>query len=120
MHTVKADPGKNRLYVVLDGSFSAEEMKGVTDEVIAAAKTLAAGYDVITDISRFGVVSQEAAEEIERAQKYFVESGATRGVRVIGDHVLPGMQFQRKGSEAHYVSTNVKTMAEAEEFLDRG
>ena len=26
MHTVKADPGKNRLYVVLDGSFSAEEM----------------------------------------------------------------------------------------------
>ena len=117
MHTITSDTERNRLTIVLDGSFNADQMKAITDEVIEAAKKLKAGYDVVTDISHFSVVSQEATEEIERAQKHFVESGAARGVRIVGDHVLPGMQFRRTGNEVHFVSTNVKTLQEAEEFL---
>jgi hypothetical protein len=118
MHTITANTETNRLYIVLNGSFSADELKVVTDEVIEAAKKMAPGYDVVTDISQFKVASQDATAEIERAQKYFVDSGARRGVRVVGSHVIPGMQFQRTGTEAHFVSTNVKTIEEAELLLD--
>ena len=98
---------------------TAEQMKASTDETIAAARQLKPGYDIITDISRFKVGDQGVAAEIERAQKFFVESGARRGVRIVGSSALSGMQFRRTAGEAHYSSVNVATMEDAEKLLQQ-
>lgn len=118
MYDFKIDAGKNRLYIKLSGYFEYEEMKKCSDETIKMIEKLKPGYDVITDISEFKPVSPEATKEIERVQAYFVKTGVRKGVRVVGEKILSGMQFKRKGKDAGYDSTNVATLADAEKLLD--
>ncbi len=118
MYQFKIDPVKNRLYITLEGFFSAEEMKKCSDDTIEAVKQLKPGYDVITDISRFSPVSADALQEITRVQEYFKKSGVRRGVRIVGKNAVTRMQFKRLGKSVGYVSAEVATLAEAERFLD--
>ena len=118
MYKFKIDPVKNRLYITLEGFFSTEEMKQCSDETIEAVKQLKPGYDVITDISEFAPVGIDALQEISRVQEYFRQTGVRQGVRIVGESVVTGMQFKRMGKSVGYPSTNVATLAEAEEFLD--
>ena len=88
MYEFKIDQVKNRLYITMEGFFQPEEMKQCADETIKAAKQLKPGYDVITDISRFSPVGQEAWQEISRVQEYFRKSGVRHGVRVTGNRLV--------------------------------
>jgi hypothetical protein len=119
MHSIRVDIVNNRLYLALEGFMTAEQMRISTDETIEAAKKLKPGYDIVTDISKFKVGDSGVAAEIERAQKFFVESGARRGVRIVGSSALTGIQFKRTAGEAHYASVNVATMEEAEKMLSQ-
>jgi hypothetical protein len=118
MYELKIDRVKNRLYITLEGFFSAEEMKQCSDETIEAVKQLKPEYDVITDISRFSPVGPETLQEITRVQVYFRESGVRHGVRIVGNRVITEMQFKRLGKGVGYTPTDVATLAEAERFLD--
>src|SRR5512147_2474304 len=116
--TMRADPARNRLYVMLEGFFTAEEMKQCADDTIEKTKLLRPGYCTITDVTRCKPMPPEAAKEIERVQAHFRKSGARQGVRVTGSTVLSGMQFKRTGGEAEWNSVNLPSMIEAEKFLD--
>ena len=117
MYTIQPNRIKNRLHVTLTGFFTIDEMKKCVDETIEATKKLSHGYDVITDISEFKAGSPEVAAEIQRAQTHFANSGARRGVRIVGKNALSGMQFKRTGTQAGYSSTNVATLEDAEQVL---
>jgi hypothetical protein len=119
MYEFKVDTVKNRLYITLEGFFSAEEMKQCSDATIEAIRQLQPGYDVITDISKFSPVGIDALQEIARVQEYFKQTRVRYGVRIVGESVVTGMQFKRIGKSVGYPSINVATLAEAEEFLDR-
>jgi hypothetical protein len=112
------DAARNRLYAVLEGFFTPEEMKRCADDTIEAAKKLRPGYCTITDITRCKPMPPEAAKEIERVQAYFRKSGARQGVRIVGESALSGMQFRRTGGEAEWNSVNVRSLEEAEKLLD--
>jgi hypothetical protein len=118
MYIIKTVQEKNRLYVTLIGFFTVVEMKKCVDETIQATKKLTSGYDVITDISQFKPGIPEVAKEIERAQAHFASSGVRRGLRVVGESALTGMQFNRTGKQAGYNSNNIDTLEEAERILD--
>lgn len=118
MYEFKIDTVKNRLYIKLEGFFTAEEMKECSDATIEAVKQLNPGYDVITDISQFSPVGVDALQEITRVQEYFKTSGVRHGVRIVGKSAVTGMQFKRIGKSVGFHSTNVATLAEAEKFLD--
>ena len=115
---INPDPTRNRLYAVLEGFFTPEEMKRCADDTIEAAKKLRPGYCTVTDITRCKPMPPEAAKEIERVQAYFRTSGARRGVRIVGESALSGMQFRRTGGEAEWNSVNVRSLDEAETLLD--
>jgi len=117
MYTIKTDLAKNRLYVTLNGFFTIDEMKKCVDETITATNKLKHGYDVITDISQFKPGTPEVTKEIQRAQAHFASSGARRGVRIVGENALSGMQFKRTGTQAGYSSTNVASLEAAEQVL---
>jgi len=118
MYKLRSDVSKNRLYVQLEGLFTLEEMKRCVDETIAESRKLKHGYTVVTDISQLRTPSQDVATEIERVQAHFVASAVAHGARVVGESVITGMQFRRTSVQAGYPSINVRTLAEAESFLD--
>jgi len=119
MYDIRIDQARNRLYITLTGFFEVAEAKKCADEIIAATKKLHAGYDVINDISHFKPGSPEVAKEIERAQTHVATSGVRRGVRVVGEAAIAGMQFGRTGRQTGYNSTNVATLEEAEKLLSQ-
>ena len=118
MYTVKADVEKNRLYISLVGFFKLEEMQKCTDDVIEESRKLKRGYDVITDISQFKPAGPETIKEIERGQEHFKSTGVGRGIRIVGESVLSGMQFNRTGKAIGYIPDTVATLADAESLLD--
>jgi MFS superfamily sulfate permease-like transporter len=118
MFTVKADVQKNRLYVTFQGFFNFIEMKECTDKTIEECKKLKPGYDVITDISQFKIVGQDATGEVARAQAHFKKSGVRHAIRVVGNSALANSQFTRIGKTVDYVPQTVATPAEAEKILD--
>jgi len=118
MFTIRADIDKNRLYCTLNGFFKYEEMKECTDKTIEECKKLKPGFDVITDISQFKAVGQDALDEVMRAQAFFKEHGVRHAIRVEGGSKLTNIQFSRLGKSVDYVPQVVETMAEAEKILD--
>jgi hypothetical protein len=109
MHNLKIDPAKNRLHITMSGFFNPEEMKKWAEETIATAKKLKRGFDVITDISGFKPTTPEGTKEIERVQSFFKLSGVRRGLQIIGENVLAGLQFKRMSVLSGYNPTNVDT-----------
>ncbi len=118
MYTVRANIAKNRLYVTLSGFMQYQEMKECTDKTIEESKKLKSGFDVITDISNFKAVGQDALEEVKRAQSYFKKSGVRHAIRITGNATFTNSQFSRVGKTVDYVPETVATLAEAEKILD--
>ena len=117
MYKVHADTARNRLYITLAGFLSLDEAKTCGDDAIVATRKLKSGYDVITDITDFKPGTQEVAKDIERVQLHFKNSGARRGVRIVGQNAPSSMQFSRTGKAAGFNAVNVPTLAEAEKVL---
>lgn len=119
---IRADVAKNRLYMVLNGFFTDEEIHIAAEKTIEEIKKLKAGFAVINDISTFKPATPNGAEEIKRVQVFTRERGVKRIVRVVGkDKVasaITAMQFSRTQQEAGYAADIVGTMAEAEKLLD--
>jgi len=118
MYTIKTDISKNRIYITFTGFLSYEEAKKCTDETIVATGHLKHGYDVITDISQLKPTLPEVTKEIERTQNHFKNSGVRRGVRIVGESALTGMQFKRLSGSIGYESINTASLEEAEKLLD--
>ena len=119
MHKIDCDLKKNRIHIKLAGSMALDEMVKCSNETIAATARLRRGYDVVTDIVDFSPATPEVTKEIERVQAHFVASGARKGVRIVGQKVIAGLQFKRTGSSVGYTSVNVATLADAEIELSK-
>ena len=118
MYTIRADVGKNRLYVKLAGFFDYNELKASTDKSIEEVKKLKPGFDVINDVSEFKPANQDILKEIERVQVHLKKVGVRHVVRVQGDSKLTNLQFSRIGKAVDYVAEAVDTMEDAEKLLD--
>jgi hypothetical protein len=107
----------NRLYLILSGFFSDEELKAAGDKTIQEAKKLRPGFAVINDISNFKPASAAGIAEVKRAQLFIMEHGAGKVVRVVGPAALTSMQFSRTSKEVGYQADAVASVEEAEKFL---
>ncbi len=117
---VRADIAKNRLYMIVGGFFTDEEMVKAVDQVIEGIKKLKPGFDIINDISEFRPATPQGAEEMKRAQLFAKSAGVGRVIRIVKSAVLGQMQFTRKSKEAGYAGETAASIREAEEMLDRG
>ena len=100
-YEIRADSNKNRLYVVLEGFFTDQQVKEAADKTIEEIDKLRPGFDVINDISKFKPASTEGAKNIARGQQYALKCGVNRVIRVISDEVIGRMQFERLGHHTH-------------------
>ena len=119
MHKITSDRNKNRLIIILEGQMDSVEAKEAADEVVQKLEELNAGMEIINDISKFKPSSEEAQNEIIRAQKAAIQKGASRVVRVIGS-VIGKTQFKRLQKEANatYEVIEANSMEDAINFLE--
>lgn len=118
MYTVTADIAKNRLYVKLVGYFEYKEMKEATDKTVTETAKLKPGFDVITDLSQFKPVGQDALDEVTRGQTHLNKAGKRYAIRVEGKSKLTSLQFSRMGKNVDYMPDIVASLEEAEKLLD--
>jgi hypothetical protein len=117
-YDIHADVDKNRLYVVLDGFFTDEQLAEAVNKTFQEIDKLQHGFDIITDISKFKPASTEGAQDIARGQEYAKKQGANRIIRVTGEAVISGMQFQRMERQTHTHADTAASIYEAEKMLD--
>ena len=85
---------------------------------MAAAEELAAGFDVITDISTVQPGDTEAVENIKRGKEAVAENGAEAAVRIQPESAAGQMQFERAGDEPYAVAL-ADSVEKAEKLLDQ-
>jgi hypothetical protein len=116
---LRADTSKNRLYVVLDGYFSDQQVKEACGKVIREVKKLKPGFTAINDISGFRPATPQGAAEMQRTQGVIMQAGLARVVRITGS-ALGEMQFRRTSRNAGYAGDTAASIQQAEALLDRG
>jgi hypothetical protein len=119
MHTVRADPGKNRLYLTFRGFSEIAEAEAAHRDVEAAVRELRPGFDVVTDRSHYKPVIPEITPIIQQIQGLLRQSGLRRIVRVASPNPLTNIQFERAGRVTGVAATTVSSVAEAEAWLDQ-
>ena len=117
MHSVRINKLKNRMYIKVANLETGEATKA-TDAIISEAKKLRKGFTVINDVSEFVPLNDVDQKEITRAQKFLLDSGMSRLVRIVGDTAIGQMQMNRKARELGFSADRFNTLAEAEKALD--
>ena len=112
MLEVKVDALKNYIFITMGGFMHDEDMKKAADKVIAEAKKLKKGYTVITDVTKFSPSSQSGALEIQKAQKFLLDNGASKFIRIV-ESVLGKMQFTKNAKEVGLSVIEVRSFEEA-------
>lgn len=120
-YRIYADVAKNRLYLILSGFFTDDEVNIAADLTIAEIKKLKPGFTIINDISHFKAATQTGAANIKRAQVFANERGAKRVIRVVGKDAaasaIAAMQFDRTSKQAGYSADIAATVEDAEKLL---
>lgn len=116
---VKYDKTKNRIYIVLEGSFDLSEVTRINKEYARVIKEASPDFTVLSDVSKYIPGSDEVQKIHANSIKMAGEAGVAKVARVVGNTPLGGMQIIRIAhKEVSYPSKNFKTIKEAEEYLD--
>ena len=116
MFEVKADLGKNVLFIKLEGNMSNDEMVSAAEAVIKETKKLKKNFTVVNDVSKFKPASPEGAKEILRAQKFVSDNGSGKIIRIV-EGVLGKMQLNRNSNAAGLNVIEVSSMEEAKKHI---
>lgn len=116
MYYIKADSGKNRLYITLGPKSDGDELS-VMENLAKELSKLTPGFTVLSDFSEFLPVKQDDARLITKAQELLIRKGMGMSARVVNSAVVK-MQVERRARETDFPSRTVETVEEAEIFLD--
>lgn len=83
MYEIKADQEKNRLYVTLSGSVSADESVSIFESIKSEISIIKPGFACIADLTKFKI-KPEHAEWMLQIQDMLSSSGMSQLIR-IGD-----------------------------------
>lgn len=120
-YQIYANVSKNRLYLLLHGFFTDDEIHAAYEFIISEIKNLRTGFDVIIDISEFKPATPVGAEDIKRAQLFAKEHGARRIIRVVGKlkvaSAISATQFSHTSYTDGYEADIVATVEKAEKLF---
>lgn len=118
--SVRVDPAKNRVYLVMEGLHDLDEARRMRDAYASAVAQCARGFTVLADVRDYRPGSEEVQAVHAEAVKIAARHGARRVARVTGETPLGGMQIQRiaQGEHVSYESRAFKTIDAAEAYLD--
>jgi hypothetical protein len=120
-YEIRTDVPRNRLYMRLVGFMAEADARQVADALLAEYDKLRPGFAIVNDIRELKPTTQEASEQMRRAQEGAVQHGFGRAIRVVGAQVITHMQWTRTLKAAHgREAETAATPEEAERMLDGG
>ncbi len=117
MHHITPNAAKNRLYLIFDGKIDAAEAKAIKDEVSRALKSLKSGFCVVTDLTKLSPLAEDARTIIQDSMTECHKKGMKLVIRLVGDAVVTGNQFQRTSRAAGYTASEALSVAEADKAI---
>ena len=122
MHKISTDLAKNRLYVILYGFSSMDQVNDTIREMKEAVQQLKPGFDVVTDISNYKPALPEIAQAIQSMQVFLKQSGMRRAIRIVSASTqgprIASSQFARTSRAVGYEAEIVSSVAEADRLLE--
>ena len=116
MPRVKADPGKNRLYLKFQ-PMSADELSHEVFEVVRAVRTLSPGFTCLTELAETPGQTAQENRFLRLIMEFIALMGVSRVVRVGSPEIND--QWNRVSQErAGYSAQWAPNRAEAEKMLD--
>lgn len=117
MFKVRADPGKDRLYITLSGHLEEEERGRVVEAITQEVSKLSPGFDLINDISEALPTDAQGLDQLTRVQKLLVEAGLRHVVRITR-MLITELQLERVSKDSGYRSIHLPSLEKAEQLLD--
>ena len=118
--TIKADVKKNRLYIKLTGSYTAEDTIPIINRINHEVVKLKPGFGVINDIRELQKVDIKAALRIKKGTKIVKEKGAKHIIRVVGSSKFALRIFAKFANLIDNLKISyVPTIEKAEELLTK-
>lgn len=118
MYDIHVDTAKNRIYLTLEGFIDEPKAQACIAAFKAGIDQLQPGFIVISDLQGFKPVSRRVTELIAEGQQYELDHGMSKVVRIMDQHTLGIMQFERISKETGVPVVGVTSLAEAETLLN--
>lgn len=120
MHRVEFDKEKNRLYLTLGKLENSDEIQEIAEKIRVACRDLRPGFNCLTDLRDYELIEKGLEPDIKAVQRFLVDAGLTRVVRVVRKFGTWGhLQFDKSSMDVGYHAQNVNSMDEALAILDR-
>lgn len=117
---VKANIGKNRLYLTFSGVASKKDMDKLYTDVRFCVADLRPGFDVISDLSNCNLMHIGSISTFRKLMRYLITSGVGEIVRIIDGKSLVYRQMVNLSSRiCGYSPKYVSSLMEAEEMLEK-
>jgi hypothetical protein len=119
MLDVRTDTRHKRIYLTFSGTNDVKVVTEGASRLLAAARALGPGFDLVNDISNLKTSDDAAAAIIARTQGELMKLHPRRIVRVVGAAGVAAMQLRRTAREggATYTVATVASVAEADALL---
>ena len=118
-HEVEVSVAENRLHLTLRGFFDLAQADAMLLDVQLAFARLKPGFDVISDVSRLGTLTNAAGPVVRRMATSLVEGGMRQMVRVVGS-APGGATSMARAVEGVYTARVASSKADAARILDGG
>ncbi|THB72198.1 MAG: hypothetical protein D6B25_17275 [Desulfobulbaceae bacterium] len=117
--TVRANIGKNRLYVSLAESISKEDIDSIYTEIRFCVSDLSSGFDVITDLTNAKLGHLIGVNVFRKIAQFLQNQGVNRIIRVTPQKSIIAKQLAHLSAKIPGYSVEYKSsIEEAEELLD--
>jgi len=116
MFKIRADAGKNRLYITLGGHLSEEERGEIIQAIAQEVAQLSPGFDLINDVSEAYPTDAHGLEQLMQVQKFLMAAGLKRVVRVTR-MLITELQLERVSKASGFQSVTLPSLEKAEQLL---
>jgi hypothetical protein len=114
MYKITYENAKNRVYVMVEGSLTINEIPQYNADFKAAVDKAKTGFTVCVDNTNAGVNTPEVNEKLVISRDYAMSKGLRNSAMIVNSAVFK-MQMKRVFKELGNVFENI---AEADKFLD--
>jgi len=117
MYAIKSDLSKNRLYITVNGSITADELPEYSKDLKRNVNLLKAGFTALLDLRKTSVLNQEMLKGIQDTKQIAVEGGLAKSAMIVESATLK-LQMNRIFKDVGPKDMAFTEISEGEMFLN--
>lgn len=120
MFDIRCNFFEHQILVTASGKTDLNEIQSASQDLLKNAHKLGAGFVLISDIRELAPAPEEGRIQIQNTLKELLALGMAGEIRIVnGQNAVTSNQWQRTSRSIGYTAPEVKSLVEAENFLDQ-